>query len=70
MVFILGKSGSGKTTLLNVIGGLDSFDEGDILIKGKSTETFKQSDFDSYRNTMVGFIFQEYNMLDELNVGG
>ena len=69
MVFILGKSGSGKTTLLNVIGGLDSFDEGDILIKGKSTETFKQSDFDSYRNTMVGFIFQEYNMLDELNVG-
>lgn len=69
LVFILGKSGSGKSTLLNLIGGLDKYDRGDIIIKGKSTEKFSQSNFDSYRNTYVGFVFQEYNMLDELNVG-
>ncbi|MDY0276471.1 MAG: ATP-binding cassette domain-containing protein [Acholeplasma sp.] len=68
MVFVLGKSGSGKSTLLNVIGGLDKYDEGDLVIKGKSTKDFKQSDFDSYRNTMIGFIFQEYNVLDEFTV--
>ena len=68
MVFVLGKSGSGKSTLLNIIGGLDKYDEGDLIIQGKSTQSFKQSDFDSYRNTMIGFIFQEYNVLDEFTV--
>ena len=69
MVFILGKSGSGKSTLLNVLGGLDSFDSGEIIIKGSSAKDFKQSHYDSYRNTYIGFIFQEYNVLEELTVG-
>lgn len=69
MVFILGKSGSGKSTLLNVLGGLDTFDSGEIIIKDQSTKSFKQSDFDSYRNAYVGFIFQEYNILDDFTVG-
>ena len=69
MVFILGKSGSGKSTLLNVLGGLDSFDAGEIIIKGTSAKDFKQSHYDSYRNTYIGFIFQEYNILEELTVG-
>lgn len=69
LVFLLGKSGSGKSTLLNVIGGLDTFDEGEIIIKGKSSKDFKQSDFDSYRNTFIGFIFQEYNILEEFTIG-
>lgn len=68
MVFILGKSGSGKSTLLNVLGGLDSFDEGEISICGKSSKDFKQSDFDSYRNTFIGFIFQEYNVMNNFTV--
>lgn len=69
MVFLLGKSGSGKSTLLNLLGGLDTYDSGDILIKGTSTKTFRQQEFDSYRNTYVGFIFQEYNVLEEFTVG-
>ncbi|HHX81060.1 MAG TPA: ABC transporter ATP-binding protein/permease [Acholeplasmataceae bacterium] len=69
LVFILGKSGSGKSTLLNLLGGLDKYDEGDIIIKGKSTKDFTQGNFDSYRNTYVGFIFQEYNILEEFTVG-
>jgi len=69
MVFVLGKSGSGKSTLLNVLGGLDKYDSGEIIIKGKSSKDFSQSDFDSYRNTYVGFIFQEYNILEEFTVG-
>lgn len=68
MVFLLGKSGSGKSTLLNVSGGLDTPDEGEIIVKGKSSKDFSGSDFDSYRNTYVGFIFQEYNILTELTV--
>lgn len=68
MVFITGKSGSGKTTLLNVIGGLDSFDSGEIKVDGKSFSDFSSADFDSYRNTYVGFVFQEYNLLPEYNV--
>ena len=68
MVFLLGKSGSGKSTLLNVCGGLDAPTAGAILVKGKSSEKFSQSDFDSYRNTYVGFIFQEYNILNEFTV--
>ncbi|MBE6749634.1 MAG: ATP-binding cassette domain-containing protein [Ruminococcaceae bacterium] len=69
MVFLLGKSGSGKSTLLNVLGGLDSYEKGEIIIKGVSSKKFRQKHFDSYRNTYVGFIFQEYNVLDEFTVG-
>ncbi len=69
MVFLLGKSGSGKSTLLNILGGLDRYNSGDITIMGKSTTKFNQSHFDSYRNTYVGFIFQEYNILEEFSVG-
>ena len=68
MIFLLGKSGSGKSTLLNLCGGLDSPDSGEIIIKGKSSKDFTQSDFDSYRNTFVGFVFQEYNILNEFTV--
>lgn len=68
MVFILGKSGSGKSTLLNVLGGLDSFDSGEFYINGTLAANFKQSHYDSYRNTYIGFIFQEYNILEELTV--
>ena len=68
MVFLLGKSGSGKSTLLNVCGGLDSPTDGEIIVKGRSSKDFSQSDFDSYRNTFVGFIFQEYNILSEFTV--
>ena len=69
MVFLLGKSGSGKSTLLNLLGGLDKYDEGEIIIKGVSSKKFRQKHFDSYRNTYVGFIFQEYNVLDDFTVG-
>lgn len=69
MVFLLGKSGSGKSTLLNLLGGLDKYDSGEIIIKGVSSKDFDQQHFDSYRNTYVGFIFQEYNVLDEFTVG-
>ena len=69
MVIILGKSGSGKSTLLNVIGGLDRMDEGEILIRGRSSANFTGADFDAYRNTFIGFIFQEYNILEDFTVG-
>ncbi|MDR3185369.1 MAG: ATP-binding cassette domain-containing protein, partial [Christensenellaceae bacterium] len=69
MVFILGKSGSGKSTLLNLIGGLDKFDSGDMFIKGRSSSDFLQSELDSYRNALIGFIFQDYNILEEFTVG-
>lgn len=68
LVFILGKSGSGKSTLLNVIGGLDAPDSGEIIIKGKSSKDFSGKDYDAYRNTFLGFIFQEYNVLDDFSV--
>lgn len=68
MVFLLGKSGSGKSTLLNVAGGLDKADSGEIIVKGKSSNDFSALDFDSYRNTCVGFVFQEYNLLSEFSV--
>lgn len=68
MVFLLGKSGSGKSTLLNVCGGLDSPTSGEIVVKGRSSRDFSQSDFDSYRNTFIGFVFQEYNILNEFTV--
>src|SRR5574344_446543 len=69
LVFLLGKSGAGKSTLLNVIAGLDRLDDGEIFIFGKGTRYFSQADFDSYRNTYVGFIFQEYNILPDFTVG-
>ena len=68
LVFLLGKSGSGKSTVLNTVGGLDSFDKGEIIINGKSSKDFKQKDFDAYRNTYIGFIFQEYNVLPDFTV--
>jgi putative ABC transport system permease protein len=67
-VAILGPSGSGKTTMLNIIGGLDRYDSGDLLIKGKSTKTFKDSDWDAYRNNSIGFIFQSYNLITHLSI--
>lgn len=68
MVFLLGKSGSGKSTLLNVTGGLDKPDGGEIIVKGRSSKEFSASDFDSYRNTFIGFVFQEYNILNEFTI--
>ncbi len=68
MVFLLGKSGSGKSTLLNVAGGLDKPDGGEVIVKGKSSKDFSASDFDSYRNTFIGFVFQEYNILNEFTI--
>ena len=68
LVFILGKSGSGKSTLLNVMGGLDKADEGEIIIDGKSSKDFTSTEMDSYRNTYLGFIFQEYNILSDFTV--
>lgn len=67
-VSILGPSGSGKTTLLNIIGGLDRYDSGDLIINGKSTKDFKDRDWDEYRNNSVGFIFQSYNLIGHINV--
>ena len=68
IVFVVGKSGSGKSTLLNILGGLDKMDNGEIIIDGKSTSDFSGSDFDAYRNYHIGFIFQEFNLLDDLTV--
>ena len=62
-VAILGPSGSGKTTLLNIIGGLDRYDEGDLIINGISTKKYKDRDWDSYRNHTIGFVFQSYNLI-------
>ena len=68
LVFIIGKSGSGKSTLLNILGGLDSKTSGMIYIDNKDIDSFKEKDFDSYRNTYIGFIFQDFNLLEEYNV--
>lgn len=67
-VAILGPSGSGKTTCLNIIGGLDQYDQGDLIINGKSTKNFKDSDWDAYRNNSVGFVFQSYNLISHLSI--
>ena len=67
-VAILGPSGSGKTTLLNIIGGLDHYDNGDLIINSKSTKKFKNEDWDAYRNSCIGFIFQSYNLIGHLSI--
>lgn len=68
MNFILGKSGSGKSTLLNIIGGIDSYDSGELIIDGVNTSEFNAKKYNTYRNTYIGFIFQEFNVLKGLNV--
>lgn len=65
---ILGPSGSGKTTLLNIIGGLDQYTSGDLIINEKSTKKFKDKDWDSYRNHRIGFVFQSYNLIPHQTV--
>ena len=65
---ILGPSGSGKTTLLNIIGGLDEYTTGDLIINEKSTKKFRNKDWDSYRNHRVGFVFQNYNLIPHQTV--
>ena len=67
-VAILGPSGSGKTTLLNILGGLDRYDSGDLIINNTSTKKFKAIDWDRYRNNCVGFIFQSYNLIPHISV--
>ena len=67
-VMILGPSGSGKTTLLNIIGGLDRYDSGNLIINGKSTKKFKDKNWDAYRNACVGFVFQNYNLISHISV--
>ncbi len=69
-VSILGPSGSGKTTLLNIIGGLDSYDSGDLIINGTSTKGYKDRDWDTYRNYTIGFVFQSYNLIPHQTVLG
>ena len=67
-VSILGQSGSGKTTMLNIIGGLDRYDSGDLVINGVSTKKYRDADWDTYRNTSIGFVFQSYNLIPHQNV--
>ena len=67
-VSILGPSGCGKTTMLNIIGGLDQYTEGDLIINGKSTKDFKDRDWDAYRNHSIGFVFQSYNLIPHQSV--
>ena len=67
-VSVLGPSGCGKTTLLNVIGGLDGYDDGDLVVKGKSTRFFKTPDWDAYRNNCIGFVFQNYNLISHQTI--
>ena len=68
VVAVLGPSGSGKTTLLNVIGGLDRYDSGDLIINGISTRKYSDRDWDSYRNHTIGFVFQSYNLIPHQTV--
>ena len=67
-VAILGHSGCGKTTLLNIVGGLDQYTSGDLVINGKSTKKFSDSDWDTYRNHSIGFVFQSYNLIPHQTV--
>ena len=68
MVFVLGKSGSGKSTLLNLLGGLDSFEEGEIFFENEKLSGFTQKDFYDYRCRHIGFVFQDFHLLEELTV--
>ena len=68
LIFVIGKSGSGKTTLLGLIGGLDSITSGDVIINGISFKSFKYKDFTNYRNQMIGYVFQDFHLFDELTV--
>ena len=68
LVFVLGKSGSGKSTLLNLIGGLDNITSGSIEVDGNDLARFREKDFCNYRNTHIGFIFQDYHLIEELTV--
>ncbi len=70
LVFILGKSGSGKSTLLNILGGIDGATDGEIFVANQSFADFKQADYDNYRNRYVGFVFQEFNLLNDFDVAG
>lgn len=67
-VSILGPSGSGKTTLLNIIGGLDRYDSGDLIINNKSTKNYKENNWNAYRNNCIGFIFQSYNLINHITI--
>ena len=67
-VAILGPSGSGKTTMLNIVGGLDRYDKGDLIINDRSTKMFKQKEWDAYRNNCIGFVFQNYNLITHLSI--
>jgi len=67
-VSILGPSGCGKTTMLNIVGGLDKYTSGDLLVDGKSTKEFKDGDWDAYRNNTIGIVFQSYNLIPHLTV--
>ena len=67
-VSILGPSGSGKTTLLNIIGGLDHYDTGDLIINNRSTKNYKENDWNAYRNNCIGFIFQNYNLISHISI--
>ena len=67
-VAILGPSGSGKTTMLNIIGGLDHYDAGDLIIEAISTKQYKDRDWDAYRNNRIGFVFQSYNLIPHQTV--
>ncbi len=68
LIFLVGKSGSGKSTLLNIMGGIDNIDSGTIILNNKEFNKFKPSEMDAYRNSYIGFIFQEFNLLEEFNV--
>ena len=67
-VSILGPSGCGKTTLLNILGGLDRYTSGDLIIDGRSTRQFSERDWDTYRNHAIGFVFQSYNLIQHQSV--
>ena len=67
-VSILGPSGCGKTTMLNIIGGLDIYTDGDLIINGKSTKTFTDENWDTYRNHSIGFVFQNYNLIPHQSI--
>ena len=67
-VSILGPSGSGKTTLLNIIGGLDHYDSGDLIINNKSTKNYKENEWNAYRNNCIGFVFQNYNLIGHISI--